>query len=89
MNSALPDRLLSYTVRCPLEKDKQLNKTPTSAESVRLPGSVEINMGSSPPPREAPHPLDEAGFDYEAAGEWLPGHDMAKLPDRDRRSVGR
>lgn len=29
------------------------------------------------------HLLDEAGFDYEAAGGWLLGHDMAKLLDRE------
>ncbi len=32
---------------------------------------------------EGAHLLDEAGFDYEAAGGWLLGHDMAKLLDRD------
>jgi predicted nucleotidyltransferase len=32
---------------------------------------------------EGAHLLDEGGFDYEAAGGWLLGHDMATLLDRD------
>jgi predicted nucleotidyltransferase len=35
---------------------------------------------------EGAHLLSEPGFDYEAAGAWLLGHDMARLLDRDGQS---
>jgi len=36
--------------------------------------------------KEGAHLLTEPGFDYEAAGAWLLGHDMARLLDRDGQS---